>query len=398
VIMSGGRQLRKTVLTCGVLVALSSLSVAAPNPPGPAQTIINSACASCHQGATAPGGLDLRSLAFNLEDQATFASWVRVYDAVQTGRMPPGGKAAISDARRTAFLKAIGEPMVAHEQRRATEQGRAILRRLNRYEYESTLRDLLSAPWLQLRDSLPEDGVINRFNKVGQGLDVSHVQMSRYLDTADRAIRLVLDASGATHVNQRYYARDQRRFISRMKYSSFNNHPERATIPILGFDAQPEVIAEKAPMTVGAKDPKIRELEGFATTASTYIGNEYHWDGFSAPAGGRYRIRMNVFSIWAETIDAPAPGNRSLRAWRPSRNKTFKGRTIEPVTLYALSAGDKRLLGSFDVNAEPSVHELEVNLLPGEQILPDAARLFRSRPGEARGKLSISRASRYPQR
>ena len=346
-----------------------------------AQSIVQPICSVCHQGTHAPAGLDIRSLSSNLDDANALGWWVRIHDAVQKGMMPPGGKAALNDAARAAFVKSVADRLTAHEERRAATQGRALLRRLNRYEYENTLSDLLSAPWLQLKDGLPEDGVINRFNKVGEGLDVSHVQMSRYLETADTAIRLALDASGAPPKLQKYYAREQKRFINRMKYSPFNSHPERATIPILGFDAQPDVIAEKAPITVGDKDPKMRELEGFATTASTYIGNEYYWDQFAAPAGGRYRIRMNIFSIWAETILAPAAGNKSLKAWRPSRNKTFPGRTVEPVTLYAYRGGEKRLLGSFDVTPEPAAHEIEAYLLPGEQIWPDASRLFRSRPG-----------------
>src|SRR5947207_14423549 len=74
----------------------------------------------------------------------------------------------------------------------ANTTGRSVLRRLNRYEYENTLRDLLSAPWLQLKDSLPEDGILQRFNKSGQSLDVSHVQMMRYMEAAEQAIRLAL--------------------------------------------------------------------------------------------------------------------------------------------------------------------------------------------------------------
>src|SRR5207249_2117054 len=70
-----------------------------------------------------------------------------------------------------------------------TKEGRATQRRLNRYEYENTLRDLLHAPWLQIRDSLPEDGEAYRFNKVGDALDISHVQMARYLSAADYALR-----------------------------------------------------------------------------------------------------------------------------------------------------------------------------------------------------------------
>src|SRR5215831_7680659 len=163
----------------------------------------------------------------------------------------------------------IAEPMSAHEHARAEQQGRAVLRRLNRYEYENSVRDLLSAPWLQLRDSLPEDGLYQRFNKSGQALDVSHVQVARYMEAAEQAIRQVLAASRQPEMHRRYYARDQKRFLGRMRYSSFNTHPERAMIPVLGFDAQPDVLAEKVPITVGVSDPKTREQEAFATPAST---------------------------------------------------------------------------------------------------------------------------------
>ncbi|MBI4905312.1 MAG: DUF1592 domain-containing protein [Acidobacteria bacterium] len=365
------------------LTLIGSLRADQPNPrPAAIESFLTKNCVACHQGASASMGIDLRTLAFGLDDAHLNSLWVRVHDAVESKRMPPPSARALTAVERAAFVKAVAQPLLAHELTATAKRGRSVLRRLNRYEYENTLRDLLSAPWLHLRDSLPEDGILARFNKSGQALDVSHVQMGRYLDTAEHAIRAVLDATGAPARSSRHYAREQKRFISRMKFGPFNSAPERATIPILGFDSQPDVIAEKAPMTVGDADPKTRDLEGFATTASTYIGNEYHFDGFTAPVGGRYRIKLNAFSIWAETVLVPAPGDRKKKAWRPSRNKTWKGRTVEPVTLYALSrGGEKRLLGTFDVTPEPQLHELEVHLLPGEQILPDASRLFRSRPG-----------------
>lgn len=348
--------------------------------PVPAKAFLDKNCATCHRSEKAPAGLDLSALPFDLGDKHTLNRWVRIHDAVRTGQMPPGGKGAFKENEKQAFLQAIAAPIASHEQRSAATKGRSVLRRLNRYEYENTVRDLFSAPWLQLRDSLPEDGIVNRFNKVGQALDVSHVQMMRYMETAEQAIRQVLVAAAEPEASQRYYARDQKRFINRMRYSSFNRHPERATIPILGFEAQPAVLAETVPISVGDKDPKTRELEGYATPASTYIGNEYHFDQFTARAGGRYRLRFNAYSIWIHTV-FNVRGDK-LGWWRPNREKTSKGRTTEPVTIYALSrGGEKRLLGTFDVAPEPAIHELDVDLLPGEQILPDAARLFRSRPG-----------------
>src|SRR5207344_2775384 len=116
------------------------------------------------------------------------------------------------------------------------KEGRATRRRMNRYEYETALRDLLHAPWLQVRDSLPEDGEAYRFNKVGDALDVSHVQMARYLAAADYALRQVM----ATHAEQpktkveRYYTRDQRSYTGPMTFTVFNQAPERATFPVLG--------------------------------------------------------------------------------------------------------------------------------------------------------------------
>lgn len=353
-----------------------------PPPPEAAQSFIKKQCAGCHNGSKAPAGIDLTTLSFDLNDTHTFGIWVRVHDAVRSEQMPPGGRDSVPASRRAAFLKALSGPMIAQERQHTVTQGRSVLRRLNRYEYENTLRDLLSAPWLQLKDSLPEDGIVGRFNKVGQALDVSHVQMARYMETAEQALRQVLAASEATAFEKRFYARDQKRFLSRMRYSPFNNHPERASIPILGFEAQPDVLAEKTPLTVSDKDPKTRDLEGFATPASTYVGNEYHFDQFAAPVGGKYHVRFNAFSLWIHTFyGAGRRGDKKIW-WRPDRDKTEKGRTVEPVTIYALSkGGEKRLLGSFDVGPEPALHEMDVYLLPGEQILPDAARLFRSRPG-----------------
>jgi hypothetical protein len=350
--------------------------------PGNARAFVDKNCVACHKGEKAPGGLDLTALAFDLNDTHTFGRWVRIHDQVRDGAMPPGGTGKLPRVERDAFLQAIAAPMITHQQQRAATYGRSVLRRLNRYEYENTLRDIFDAPWLQLRETLPEDGIVQRFNKSGQALDISHVQMSRYLDTAEQAIRLVLAAMQQAPQQQRYYARDQKRMLGRMRYSSFNRHPERASIPILGFEAQPDVLAEKVPLTVGDADPKTRELEAFVTPAGTYTGNEYHFDQFAAPVGGRYRLTFNAYSIWIHTLWVPAATRTLGNWWRPNREKTSKGRTMEPLTIYALSkGGEKRLLGSFDVTPEPGLHTLEVDLLPGEQILPDAARLFRSRPG-----------------
>ncbi len=356
-------------------------SGAAALPPS-ARAFVDKNCATCHRSAKAPAGIDLTALAFQPDDADNYSRWVRIHDAVEKGAMPPGAPPAITTEMRKAFTAAVAQPLIQREHKRYRAEGRSVLRRLNRYEYENTMRDLLSAPWLQLRDSLPEDGLVHRFNKAGQALDVSHVQMSRYMETADQALRLVRNASMAVESGHRYYARDQKRFLGRMRYTPFNRHPERAMIPILGFDAQPDVLAEKVPLSVGDSDPAVREREAFATPASTYVGNEYHFDQFTAAVGGRYRLRFNAYSLWIHTVYGALLRSDKVEWWRPDREKTSRGRTTEPVTIYAFrKGGEKRLLGTIDVGPEPAIHEMDAFLLPGENILPDASRLFRSRPG-----------------
>ena len=373
-----------TLCSAGYVFAEETKAPPSPMPPMVSAFIAKN-CAVCHHPPNPPLGIDLTALTFNLSDVDTFGRWVRINDAVRDGKMPPGGRNLLREADRDAFVNAIADTMIAHEHLRARTEGRAVLRRLNRYEYENSIRELLSAPWLQLKDSLPEDGLDHHFNKSGLALDISHVQMSRYMEAAEHAIRLVVNAANQSEVQQRYYARDQKRFIGRMHYGPFNHSPERGMIPVLGFDAQPDVLKEKVPVSVGESDRKTRELEAFATPASTFNGNDYSFDQFTSPVGGRYHLRFSAYSIWIHTIwgtgSSAANPNRKPW-WHPDREKTSRGRTIEPVTIYALRrGGEKRLLGSFDVGPEPAIHEMDVSLLPDEQIMPDASRLFRSRPG-----------------
>src|SRR5579863_8156077 len=200
-----------SIFCSGNYVFAADTNVSASSLPPTVKALISKNCATCHRPPNPPLGIDLTALTFNLSDVDTFGRWVRIHDAVRDGKMPPGAPSLLTETDRTAFVKAVAEPLSAYEHLRARTEGRAVLRRLNRYEYESSIRELLSAPWLQLKDSLPEDGLDHRLNKSGEALDVSHVQMSRYMDAAERAIRLVANTANQTEVQKRYYARDQKR-------------------------------------------------------------------------------------------------------------------------------------------------------------------------------------------
>lgn len=371
--MAGRNFFTRFFTLCGVAAFLSS-AVAAPK----LQPFLQKHCLECHDAEVKKGGLDLSTLKFDLANRTNFSQWVKAFDRVQAGEMPPKKNTQPELAERDGFLASLGSALTTADEKRIAQEGRATRRRLNRYEYENALRDLLRAPWLQIRDSLPEDGEAFRFNKVGDALDVSHVQMARYLGAADYALRqaMIPFAERPETTTKRYYTRDQRSFTGPMKFSVFNTAPERATFPVLGFEGQPDVRSGKAPLN--STNASERELEGVGVVASAYEPIEPKWNQFKAPVAGRYKLRFNAYSVWV------GPG-QSNKWFIPDLDNIAKGRRDEPVTITAETLPRLlRHLGDFDITPDPAVYELDVHLLAGEMIRPDAGRLFRSRPGAGR--------------
>lgn len=366
------RRFSSVALVCGACVLTEHPAWAADK----LTTFLDQHCVECHDADTKKGNLDLTALKLDLQDRKTFAEWVKVHDRVRDGEMPPKKKAQPAKEEVTAFLQDLAQPMIAADQKRGAEEGRSTWRRMNRLEYENTLRDLLSAPWLQIKDKLPEDGEANRFNKIGDALDVSHVQMARYLGAADYALREVMASqlSRPEGKTVRYRTRDDPSLVRRMKFSEFNRSPERATFPVLGSQPQPDVRAGTAPATVGKKNKAVYEQEAIATVASSYEPIELKFTVFKAPMAGRYKLRFSGYSVWV----GPGP---EKSWWRPNLDVVSLGRRPEPVTIYSeLPPRQLRLLGSFDVGTGPTVREIDTYLLKGEMIRFDAVRLFRSRP------------------
>jgi hypothetical protein len=154
-------------------------SAAAAVPP-----LLEKHCVECHDAETKKGDFDLTALKPELTNPQVMAQWVKVFDQIASGEMPPAKKPRPETAAVAGYLKELGQKLRVAEDARIQSEGRTVKRRLNRFEYENTLRDLLHAPWLDLRESLPEDTEAHRFNKSGEALDVSHVQLARYISTA----------------------------------------------------------------------------------------------------------------------------------------------------------------------------------------------------------------------
>jgi mono/diheme cytochrome c family protein len=378
-------------------LALLSLLLVPLVSPGAVAPFLEKHCVECHDGDAKKGGLDLTALGSDLTDRKSFETWVKVFDRTASGEMPPKKKPRPDAAQQSAYLGDLSASLTRHDAGRIAAQGRTVERRMNRFEYENAVRDLLQAPWLDLKEILPEDTDAFRFNKTGQALDVSHVQLQRYMTAAEEGLKSAFLSSveKPDATPRRYYARQQGSYTGKMKFSEFNQSPERATFPTLGFAGQPEVRRGDAPLTVGKADPRLRDEEGVGVVHGAYEPVEPNFSGFRASVAGLYHLKLCGQTVWVGPSKPVAKGKD--RWFVPDLDNISKGRRPEPVTVYALTHPRiLRRIGNVDFDPEPTVNELEVYLKAGETIQIDTARFFRSRPGASRAQNPLATPEGQP--
>jgi mono/diheme cytochrome c family protein len=146
-------------------------------------------CVDCHDDATATAGLSLESLAADYDNPA----WVRIHDRIKSGEMPPADAPQPSPEERAAAVASLAKKLTAAAATRQKAEGRVVLRRMNRREYEQTLHDLfgIAEPLAAL---LPEDTVVHGFDTTSSGLETSATHLLRYQAAAERALAAALPA------------------------------------------------------------------------------------------------------------------------------------------------------------------------------------------------------------
>ncbi len=206
------------VLTAGLVLA--GLGVVGPAPrvcgadaqpaDDPARAFFARHCQSCHTGPKPRGNFRVDRLAPDFIDKANRERWLAVLEQVKTGAMPPKEKPRPPAQDVQVVANWISRQVEKATADSSTSQGRVVLRRLNRAEYENTVRDLLSVE-VDLKDLLPADPATNGFDNRAETLHVSSFLMEQYLEAADS----VLDAAIANRprpqlVKRRLNIKDER--------------------------------------------------------------------------------------------------------------------------------------------------------------------------------------------
>ncbi len=159
-------------------------------------------CVACHGTEVQKRRLRLDRLPQAFGEPEAAATWVKVLDRVSRGEMPPKGRARPPEDEARAVIAGLRKSLHDASLARQRREGRVVLRRLNRVEYETTLRDLLATP-VDVKDLLPDDTVSAGFDNVSAVLDVSPVHLLRYQDAAEKALRAVIPRRPDVRIRER---------------------------------------------------------------------------------------------------------------------------------------------------------------------------------------------------
>ena len=179
--------MRALVLTAAMTFVLAG----APAPErsfAQAQSFLNTYCLSCHQGPKPSAGFDVAKLRTMESMMAEPRRWGRMLARVRDNEMPPKGAAAPGMEKREAFVGFVEETMKTAACADGIAPRPALLRRLNRAEYSSTVRDLLNIH-INAGRGLPADGAGGEgFDNAAETLFLSPMHAEKYLEAAREAL------------------------------------------------------------------------------------------------------------------------------------------------------------------------------------------------------------------
>ena len=141
-------------------------------------------CVSCHNEKTKRADVSLHFLK-TPEDLLKHRKLVeKALRVVQSGEMPPNTKPRPAVAEMDGFKNAIAGVYDHHDRNAKPDPGRVTVRRLNRTEYNNTIRDLVGVDFSPA-DDFPSDDIGHGFDNIGDVLTLSPVLMERYLAAAE---------------------------------------------------------------------------------------------------------------------------------------------------------------------------------------------------------------------
>ncbi len=187
----------KAVLLVLLLIQQAGAAVPSAKLDEKQRAFFNDYCIECHNKKKQKGKLRLDDISFALDTVERADRWQKILNQINSGEMPPEDVKQPDAQAKTDLLEELSHALVTARRTLGDSGGNSIARRLNRREYQNTIRDLLGVE-IDVSD-LPPDSGNGTFDTVGSSLFMSSDQMEQYLVLGRRALEdaFALQAVGA---------------------------------------------------------------------------------------------------------------------------------------------------------------------------------------------------------
>ena len=155
-------------------------------------------CSDCHAGEEPTGGLPFDDYLKRSDVAQDRETWEKIARKLHDREMPPEDEPQPDGAERDKITSWIDDQLDRYGCGPGRDPGRVTIRRLNRNEYNNTIRDLLGVDF-QPADDFPSDDVGYGFDNIGDVLSMPTILLEKYLAAAEE---IAARALGTEQVNQ----------------------------------------------------------------------------------------------------------------------------------------------------------------------------------------------------
>ena len=146
-------------------------------------------CTGCHNSEKNAGGVALDTFMNETHAKKDRKTWETVHKVITAGEMPPKKKTQPAKPENDLVLAWVNS-IIRVDCAVPKDPGRVTIRRLNRSEYNNTIRDLCGVDF-KPADDFPSDDVGYGFDNIGDVLSLQPLLIEKYMSAADR----ILDAA-----------------------------------------------------------------------------------------------------------------------------------------------------------------------------------------------------------
>lgn len=148
-------------------------------------------CVACHNATVTSGDVNMAVFETAQSFDESREIWEKAVAKLRTGEMPPPSMKKPPAAESAALIQFLEAEFARQDRSAKPDPGRVTARRLNRTEYNNTIRDLLGVD-IRPADSFPNDEAAYGFDNIADALTLSPVLLEKYLYAAERAVRTAI--------------------------------------------------------------------------------------------------------------------------------------------------------------------------------------------------------------